>query len=367
LLAIVRADEDVADFHGGEALGLKVGQGVHVSKRFGHLAAIDEEVCDVEPVRGEITTAGAEALSYFVLMVREHEIDATRMHVEGITKVFRDHCGALEVPAGAALAPWGFPEIFAVSFAASLPEHEVRNTIFLVFIGVGACVLGFPEIELAFVEVGEFSVILEGSDFEIHRAILGGVGVAFFDQRFDHRHLLRDVLDGGWLDVRRQAGKRLAVGMKFVAPEIGEVFECFSCGLGIAYGLVIDVGEVADVEGAGAACFQSPSEHVLQHEGAEVSNMCWAIHRGSAAIETIRPAIDWRDFLLGAGESVLELHETWWLCRWEIRRAAWREFERGAGCFTIKMQIPGILDIWVKRSSSNKVACLTSDGDAQRL
>ena len=149
----MRADEDVADFHGGEAFFCEVGEGVEVAFGFGHFPAIDEEVGGVEPMLGEVATAGALALGDFVFVVGEDEVFAAGVEVEGVAEVFFDHGGALEVPAGAAISPWGFPEVFAVFFAVCFPEDEVGNTIFLVFVGgISSGGLGFAEVELALVE-----------------------------------------------------------------------------------------------------------------------------------------------------------------------------------------------------------------------
>ena len=49
------------------------------------------------------------------------------------------------------------------------------------------------------------------------------------------------MLDSGWFDVGWEAGECLAVGVKLVAPLIGESFERLSGGLRAADRLVIDI------------------------------------------------------------------------------------------------------------------------------
>ena len=163
----MRADQDVADFHRCETLGLQIGEGIHIAERLGHFPAIHQQVCDVEPMRREAPAARALALRDLVFVVGKNEIHPAGVQVKGIAEVFADHRRALEVPAGAALPPRGFPEVLAILIAARLPEDEVGNTIFLVLIRIGAGVLCFSEIELAFIEPGEAAVVREGGDAEI--------------------------------------------------------------------------------------------------------------------------------------------------------------------------------------------------------
>ena len=59
----------------------------------------------MEPMRGELPAAGALALSDLIFVVGENQINPAGVEVEGIAEVFFDHRRALEVPAGAALAP----------------------------------------------------------------------------------------------------------------------------------------------------------------------------------------------------------------------------------------------------------------------
>ncbi len=153
-LAVVAAEQDVAHLHGGPAVFREVFEGVEIAERLRHFSAIDHQVRDVEPGRGKMPAAGAAALGDFVFVVREDEIDTAAVEVEGFAEVFANHCGTLEVPAGSAFAPGGGPEIFAILGAAGLPEHEVADALFFVFIGIGALCLRAAELQLAFIEVG---------------------------------------------------------------------------------------------------------------------------------------------------------------------------------------------------------------------
>lgn len=245
----------------------------------------------MKPVGGEVPAAAANGLGNFVFVVREDEVDAAGMEVEVVAEIFLNHGRAFEVPAGAAFAPGRVPSVFAVFGAIRLPENEVAYAVFLVFIGVGAFVLGFPELQFSRVEVGEFAVFGEGGDAEIHGAIVGGVGVIFRDESLDHGDLLGDVLDGGGLDVRFEAVEGGAIAVKFFRPLGGEIFETLSVFLGIADGFIVHVGDVADVEGGRASGFEGAAEYVLEDEGAEISDVCGAVNGGAAAVEAIRVSV----------------------------------------------------------------------------
>ncbi len=296
-LAVVAAEQHVAHFHGCPAMFGEVFQGVKIAKRLRHFSAIDHQMRDVEPGRGEVAPAGAAALGNFVFVVREDQIDAAAVEVEGFTEIFANHRRAFEVPARASFPPGRGPEIFAILGAAGLPEHEVADTLFFVFIGIGALGLGATELELTFVEVGEFSVFRKRSDVEIDRAVLRGIGVAFFDELLDHGDLLRDVLDGTGLDVRRQTLELIAVVVEFFRPKAGELRECLTRALGFADGFVVHIRKVAHVERSQATRFQSAAEDILEHKSAEITDMGGTIDGGSAAVKTECLAVDGRGFL----------------------------------------------------------------------
>jgi hypothetical protein len=225
-------------------------------------------------------------LGDFVFVVREDEVDAAGVEVEVFAEVLEDHGGALEVPAGAAFTPGAGPVVVAILRFASFPEGEVGEGVFGVFVVVeGGGGFGGAEFEFAVFEVGEAAVVFEGGDAEVNGAVGGGVGVTALDERFDHADLVRDVGDGAGFDVGREEVEGGAVGVEFLGPEAGEVGEGLTGFLGVANGFVVDVGDVADVEGGGATEFDDAAEDVLGGEGAEVADVGGAVNRGAAAVE----------------------------------------------------------------------------------
>ncbi len=116
------------------------------------------------------------------------------------------------------------------------------------------------------------------------------------------------MLDGAWLDVGREQTVFFAIGMEFPGPARGEGGEGLAGRLGIPYGFVVHIGDVADVEGAGAARLKGAAEDVLEDKGAEVSNVRRAVNRGAAAIETEGGAVDGGEVSLGSGKRVKKPH-----------------------------------------------------------
>ncbi len=96
--------------------------------------------------------------------------------------------------------------------------------------------------------------------------------------------------------------------MKFLSPLGGEIFEGKPVCLGVADGFIVHIGDVADVEGAGAACFKGAAEDVLEDESAEIPDMGRAVDGGATAVEAVGSPIDRLDEFLSAGEGILKLH-----------------------------------------------------------
>ena len=86
------------------------------------LAEIDEAV--VHPVARERRAAvGAAALRDLILVVREDEVDAAAVDVDGLAQMRADHRRTFDVPAGPAAAPRRVPADHALG--DRLPQHEV--------------------------------------------------------------------------------------------------------------------------------------------------------------------------------------------------------------------------------------------------
>ena len=223
-------------------------------------------------------------------MVREAEVNAAAVQIEGFAEIMRAHCGAFDVPARAAFAPGALPEIRAVFGLAGFPEREVGNVIARVFVGgVGvAGGIGCLRAERVAVEAGEFAVFGIAGDLEINASVGCDVGVPACDEFFDHRDLKRNVFNGARFDLRREHVERGAVVVKFFRPSGGKVGEGFAFFLRAADGFVVHVGDVAHVADADTVHFECTAQNVLQQKGAEIADVRGTVNRRAAAIHAER-------------------------------------------------------------------------------
>ena len=102
--AVVGAEEGVAQDHAAVA-GQELAGADHVADGLGHLLALELQEGVVEPVAGERLAGGGLGLGDLVLVVREDEVLAAPVDVEGAAQVLAGHGRALDVPAGAARSP----------------------------------------------------------------------------------------------------------------------------------------------------------------------------------------------------------------------------------------------------------------------
>ena len=80
--------------------------GKEVAEGFGHLSVVNIQECIVHPVFCKGFSIGCLTLRNLVLMVRKYEIFSAGVDINGIPKIFLRHNGALNMPAGTAVAPW---------------------------------------------------------------------------------------------------------------------------------------------------------------------------------------------------------------------------------------------------------------------
>src|SRR5690606_2675254 len=104
---VVRAREVVAQLDAA-VLREHGGDGEAVAERLAHLLAGGRDPRVVHPVGGK-PLAGGAGLGLLVLMVREAQIHAATVDVEGVAEIFAGHRRALDVPAGSTAAPRGGP------------------------------------------------------------------------------------------------------------------------------------------------------------------------------------------------------------------------------------------------------------------
>ena len=181
LLARVAGEERIAE--GGRAVphGLELVEGVEVAQRLAHLLAVHKQVLAVIPVVGEGGAVAALALGDLVFVVGEEQVHAAGMEVDGVAEVLFTHGAALDVPAGAALAPGRRPEVIAIVGFVALPEGEVGAVFFFVgVVSLGFAGKGGACTELALFDAGKRAIAGKGGDLEVNGSVVGAVGVAAF-------------------------------------------------------------------------------------------------------------------------------------------------------------------------------------------
>ena len=280
-LAVVRGDEDVADFAAGVALGEQVAQGVEVAERLGHLFAVHAQVRAVHPAAHEGLAGGGLRLRDFVFVVREEVVDAAGVQVETFAQILHRHGAALDVPAGAAGAPRGIPLHGAVRFVPRLPEREVADRILGVFV-VGDADAGA---QARSVEVRERAVGGELRDGKIDALVGRLVGDALLEQFSDERDHLRDVVRRGRVNGGGGDGEGLEVFEEGVFEALRVVAQRDARGARIADRLVVHVREVHHVRELVAGVFERAVQHVLERVGAEVADVREVVNRGAAGVE----------------------------------------------------------------------------------
>lgn len=217
------------------------------------------------------------------------------------------------MPTGATFTPRAGPVVCLVFGLAAFPECEIGHGLAVILVGVvdfAGGVLGL-RLEFALFEARETTVIFEGVDAEIDGAVVSRVGVAFLDQGFDERDLLRDMCDGARLDRWFAHVERVTVGVEFFGPLGGEFAQRESFFDGAADRLVVHIGDVAHVLDCNTVGFGDAAEHVLNEEGAKVADVCGAVNRGPAAVKAQWLVARRGEWFNGSAESVVKLDGHW--------------------------------------------------------
>src|SRR5438128_7355364 len=94
------------------AFGEEIAYGIKIAERLGHFLTFNEKMLGVKPVARKRLASSALTLRDFVFVMRESEIDAAGMNVQGFTEIFHGHGRTFDVPARAARADFRFPKMF---------------------------------------------------------------------------------------------------------------------------------------------------------------------------------------------------------------------------------------------------------------
>ena len=83
LLAVWDRGQKITNGRGSVAFGDQVAQGKEIPHRFRHLLAIHDQVLGVQPIVRQGLARRCLALGDFILVVREDQVNAPRVDVEG--------------------------------------------------------------------------------------------------------------------------------------------------------------------------------------------------------------------------------------------------------------------------------------------
>ena len=256
---------------------------------------------------------GGDALRYFAFVVREDEVHAAAVYVEGRAEVFGAHGGAFGVPAGEAVAPGRGPA-HDVLGRSLLPQGEVTREALLV-LSVEFARGGQHLVDDATAQLTVFvCVLLVFAHVEVDAAV-GDVGQACVEDALHEGYLLHDVaagvgLDAGGQHVELVHGGVVAVGVVLRHLHGFQLFQTgFLCNLVLAFvGVVLQVshvGYVAHVAHLVAKVLQVAEYHVEGDGWACMAQVGVAVDGRTADIHAHMSFIDWTEEFFLPTQSIV--------------------------------------------------------------
>ena len=265
--------------------------GEEVAQGLGHLLIINVQKCVVHPVVGKGLAVGRLALGDLILVVGEDQVLAAGVDVDLVAQIFLGHHRALDVPAGAALAPRGLP--VRLPLLLRLPEHEVGGILLSLLAGH----LDLPESRLEIVQilVGQLAVILELLHAVVDGAVLRPVGVPLLDQGLDHLQHAADLLrgqgmGGGGLHIH---GRHVLLALRDVA--LGNRVGVHPLLDGFLDDLVVHVGKIGHVIYLVALVLKVPA-HRVKHD------------RGAADVHLHLSRLQGHKLVFSSGQCIINFH-----------------------------------------------------------
>ena len=260
----------------GAVLGQDFPQTEKIAQGLRHLLAVERDKPVMNPVPREGLARAPFRLCDLVLMVREYQVLAPAVDIEGLAQVFAGHDRAFDVPPGAALAPGRVPGGF--SRLGFLPQGEIQG-IFL------ALVHFHPRARFQIVQgpFGQFPIALK-----LPHAVIDvpfqNVGQAFDDQVFDKADDLgNDLGDAGVM-----AGALDVQEGHLVEAVLDELFRHSRGRLAglvrLVDDLVIHVGKVLDVLDLKTLALEKPPDRVEKDVAARVPQVRLIVGRHPADV-----------------------------------------------------------------------------------
>jgi hypothetical protein len=206
------------------------------------------------------------------------------------------------MPAGSPFAPFGIPLHFVCfAFFRTLPQHEVERIVLaLDDIHALACAQVLQRFS------GQFAVAIKFAYRKIHIAVRCPIGQPVSFQLCDHIEHFRHELRGARLMVGALHAQRIGILVHRGDKARGERMNGFPIFRRALDDLVVDVGDVAHVGRVIAGSLEPAVHHVEHHHHARMAKVAIVVHGHAAHIHAHLVRLDGNEFLLVAGESVVD-------------------------------------------------------------
>ena len=209
------------------------------------------------------------------------------------------------MPARAAHAVRAFP--CRLAGLCSLPDRKVGG-IFLQVVFHLAAQLTVAALEVVQLEVAQLAVLGVALDPEIDVAVLGNVGVAALDEVLHDVQNLLDVLGGAGLDRGLLAVQALGVLEVLGLEALGDLLHGGALFLSLFDELIVDVGDVGDVDDLVAAVLEVAAQGIEDDERAGVADVDIVVDGGAADVDAVLAGHLRHELFLLAGQGVEDLH-----------------------------------------------------------
>ena len=248
-------------------------------------------------LRHDGVTEGRAALRDLVLVMREDEVEAAGVDVEGLPEQRAAHSGALDVPARTAAAPGARPARLRVG--RGFPQHEVGRVLL-----VGRDLDPGARDQLVMRAARQTAIVFHAGHVEEHMA-LGCIGMAARDQALDQRDHLAHVLGGPRLDVGWESSKPAHVALVGGGRALRQRVDRLPVLGGAHHDLVVDVRDIPDIGHARIAPLQQPIENVEDDDRPRIADMDVVVDRGAADIKAHVRRIERHERLFFARQRVV--------------------------------------------------------------
>lgn len=227
-----------------------------------------------------------------------NQIHAAAMDIEGLAQMLDRHCGAFDVPPGAACTPWTGPGRLA--WLAAFPQGKIHRMPFAL-INIHAC----PGLKIFQLALREAPVRWIHVDLKVDVSV-DGIGQPLFDQRVRD---LDDLLD-------------MLGGLRFLrCPHNSQLTHIFIVGIDVLArnrvtgdtllvrplnNLVVHVREVLHEVNLVTAVFQIPAKHVEDESAASMADVTIIVDGHAADIHPDTLRLNRFERLLSASERIEE-------------------------------------------------------------